>query len=260
MPEVPAQPQPQVATTTKSTNWKKISLTIVFIIVCVSIIAGIYWFMVVNKDFDDSDLTGPVPKVTTKTSTESAKEATPSAQKKKKSPSETKWVKSSDFGYFSFEYPYGWHVLIDSSDMNKPVIWFDKIPIFKIPSERPPGKLRINDTQIVEGKAVDGLSSFSEALTKEKKDKINLKEETFKVDGVVFYKLTGKMKLPEHYGGGTVGWIQYMFGFRSQTNPIVDHIYKAGLGNPRGGRDQDLEKVLEKILKSIDFRETSIIR
>ena len=73
--------QPQVTTTTKSTNWKKVSLTIVFIVVCVSIIAGIYWFFVLSKSSGASDLTGPVPKVTTKTATESANEATPSSEK-----------------------------------------------------------------------------------------------------------------------------------------------------------------------------------
>ena len=83
MPESVEQPvqQPQVTSTTKSTNWKKVLLTIVFIVGVVAVISGIYWFLVVNKGSDNSDLTGPVPKVTTKTSTESAKDSTPSAEK-----------------------------------------------------------------------------------------------------------------------------------------------------------------------------------
>ncbi len=245
-------PQPQPTSKQKSINWKRI--LIVAVIGAIVIGLGILVFLLLQPKEETTST------VTTKKATSSAKTTTPSTQTKKKSASEPKWVKSSDFGFFTFEYPYGWHVLIDSSDTANPVIWFDKTPIFKIPSERPPGKLRISDTQIVDGKAVDGISSFSNALTDEKKDKINLKEETFKVDGVVFYKLTGKMNLPEYYGGGTVGWIQYMFGLRSQTNPTVDHIFKAGFGDSRGGRDQELEKVLEKILKSIDFKETNIIR
>ncbi len=91
MPEEVQQPtqQTQVTTTSKATNWKKISFTIVFIVGCVSIIAGIYWFLVVNKTTEDSDLTGPVPKVTTKTATESAKEATKSATPSSKKAEET---------------------------------------------------------------------------------------------------------------------------------------------------------------------------
>ena len=84
MEEAPVQPQPQVTTKPKPHNWKKVILTVVFIIGVISVVSGIYWFMVVNKSSGDSDLTGPVPKVTTKTSTESAKEGTPSAQKDEK--------------------------------------------------------------------------------------------------------------------------------------------------------------------------------
>jgi hypothetical protein len=65
-------PQSQV-TTPQGTNWKKVLLTIVFILVVSGIIAGVYWYFILNKSSDNSDLTGPVPKVTTKTSTESAK-------------------------------------------------------------------------------------------------------------------------------------------------------------------------------------------
>lgn len=71
MPEVndQSEPQPQATTTPKSTNWKKIGLTIVFIIGVVAIVSSIYWFLVVQNGSSSSDLTGPVPKVTTKTAT-----------------------------------------------------------------------------------------------------------------------------------------------------------------------------------------------
>ena len=105
MDEVPIQPQPQVTTTPKTTNWKKIGLTIVFIVVCVSIIAGIYWFFVLNKTSEDSDLTGPIPKVTTKTATESAKEATSSAEKD--GTVGWKTFTSTAFKY-SIKYPSNW--------------------------------------------------------------------------------------------------------------------------------------------------------
>ena len=77
MPDVP---QPQVATT-KSHDWKKVILTILVILVASGLVVAAYWLLVLNKSSNDSDLTGPVPKVTTKTSTESAKEATSSDEK-----------------------------------------------------------------------------------------------------------------------------------------------------------------------------------
>ena len=78
MAEVPAQPQPQVATTPKPTNWKKIGLTVLIILVVTGLIAGVYWFFILDKSSDTSDLTGPVPKPQVTTSTPSA---TPSAKK-----------------------------------------------------------------------------------------------------------------------------------------------------------------------------------
>jgi hypothetical protein len=87
MPEVAQQPTPQPQfTTTKPHNWKKVILTVIFIVGVVAVVVGIYWFMVLNKSSGDSDLTGPVPKVTTKTATESAKESTESAEEATKPP------------------------------------------------------------------------------------------------------------------------------------------------------------------------------
>ena len=60
-------PQPQATTATQKHDWKKVSLTIVFILVAAGVVVGIYWFFVLNKSSDNSDLTGPVPKVTTQT-------------------------------------------------------------------------------------------------------------------------------------------------------------------------------------------------
>ena len=103
MAEVPAQNQPQVATTPKSTNWKKIGLTVLIILVVTGLIAGVYWFFILDKSSDTSDLTGPVPKVTTKTSTESATEATPSSEKDETAD----WVVYSNTTY-SVKIPPGW--------------------------------------------------------------------------------------------------------------------------------------------------------
>lgn len=70
-------PQVQVTTSNK-TSWKKIGLTVLVIIVVSGLIVGAYWFFVLNKDSDTSDLTRPVPKPNVPTATPSA---TPSAQK-----------------------------------------------------------------------------------------------------------------------------------------------------------------------------------
>lgn len=109
MPESVQQPvpQPQVKATPKSTNWKKVGFTLVFIAACASIILGIYWFFVLSKSSDNLDLTGPVPKVTTKTSTESVKKATESA--KKDETADWKTYENDKLG-FSIKYPQNWFV------------------------------------------------------------------------------------------------------------------------------------------------------
>ncbi len=116
MPEaqVPApqpNPQPQVATAAPNQhNWKKVGLTVLVILVVSGLIVAAYWFLVLNKSSEDSDLTGPVPKVTTKQATESAKEATSSAEK-----DETADWKNYKSGNFSFSYPQGWSVVKESN-------------------------------------------------------------------------------------------------------------------------------------------------
>lgn len=60
-------PQPQAVTTPKSHDWKKVGLTVLIILVVSGLLVAAYWFLVLNKSSDNSDLTGPVPKVTTKT-------------------------------------------------------------------------------------------------------------------------------------------------------------------------------------------------
>ena len=91
MPEEASQPapQPQVTVGTKSHDWKKVGLTVLIILVVAGLIVAAYWFLVLNKGSEDSDLTGPVPQVTTKTSTESAEEATKSATPISKKAEET---------------------------------------------------------------------------------------------------------------------------------------------------------------------------
>ena len=66
-------------------DWKKIVTVVVIIIAVTAIIAGAYWFLVLSKGSDISDLTGPVPKANIPAATESAtpsatQSATPSAQ------------------------------------------------------------------------------------------------------------------------------------------------------------------------------------
>ena len=68
-------PQVQVTTSNK-TSWKKIIITVVVIIVVAGLISGAYWFFVINKSSDTSDLTGPVPKPNVSTATPSATSST----------------------------------------------------------------------------------------------------------------------------------------------------------------------------------------
>ena len=73
MPEAPQPvPQPEVTTGTQPHNWKKVGLTVLIILVVSGLIVTAYWFLVLNKSSDNSDLTGPVPKTNISTSTPSA--------------------------------------------------------------------------------------------------------------------------------------------------------------------------------------------
>ncbi|MCH8821048.1 hypothetical protein IID23_00825 [Patescibacteria group bacterium] len=97
MEEVPVQPQPQV--TPQKTNWKKIGLTILIILVVTSIIASVYWFFIFERGSFNSDLK-EVPKSQVPTSTPST---TTSAEK-----DETADWKSHSTEDFSFKYPSEW--------------------------------------------------------------------------------------------------------------------------------------------------------
>lgn len=101
MPEIPVQPQPQV-TASQGTNWKKIALTVLIIIVVIGLISGVYWFFFLNKSSDISDLTGPVPKPQVTTSTPSA---TISAENDETAGWKT--YKSKNLG-ISINYPKEW--------------------------------------------------------------------------------------------------------------------------------------------------------
>ena len=99
MPEQVQQPAPQPqVTTSQGINWKRIGLTVLIIIVVTGLIAGVYWFFVLNKSSDTSDLTGPVPKSNVTT-------ATPSAEKDETAGWET--YKSKNLG-ISINYPKEW--------------------------------------------------------------------------------------------------------------------------------------------------------
>jgi len=78
MPEAAQSNQlPQVTNSVPiSHDRKKIGLTVLIILVVAGLIITAYWFLFLNKASDDSDLTGPVPKVTTNTSTDSATNTT----------------------------------------------------------------------------------------------------------------------------------------------------------------------------------------
>ena len=93
--------QPQVQTVSvKTISWSRVIITVLVIIVVTAVIAGAYWFFILNKDSDTSDLTGPVPKSNVTPATPSA---TPSTQKD--DISDWRTYKS---GEFIFKYPPNW--------------------------------------------------------------------------------------------------------------------------------------------------------
>lgn len=90
-------PQVQVTTTNK-TSWEKIGLTVLIILVVTGLIAGVYWFFILDKSSDNSDLTGPVPKPNVPT-------ATPSATSSALKDETVDWETYSNSTYkFSFKY------------------------------------------------------------------------------------------------------------------------------------------------------------
>ena len=93
------QPVPQPQVTPQKTNWKKIGLTILIILVVTSIIAIVYLFFIFERGSFVGDLKeGPKSQVPTPTPS-----ATPSVGK-----DETADWKSHSTEDFSFKYPSGW--------------------------------------------------------------------------------------------------------------------------------------------------------
>lgn len=116
--------QPQVTTNPKSINWKKIGLTVLIILVVTGLISGVYWFFILNKNTEVS--TDPiVPKPSTQTATESAKESSPSAEKSSSTEDETAgWKTYSDSRLkFQIKHPTSWKATFEdtaSASENEP--------------------------------------------------------------------------------------------------------------------------------------------
>ena len=117
-------PQVQVTTSNK-TSWRKISLTVLIIIVVSGLIVGVYWFFVLNKDSDTSDLTGPVPKPQIQTSTPSATSST-----QKDETADWKVYKSSADRY-STKYPTNFNLTEDKLSFKGKTIVTFKSPDFE---------------------------------------------------------------------------------------------------------------------------------
>jgi len=112
------QPQMQIVSV-KKISWSKVIITIFVIIVVTAIISGVYWFFILNKSSEDSDLTGPVPKPQVTTTTPSA---TPSVQEDKTA--DWKVYKSSADRY-STKYPTNFNLTEDKlSFKGKTVVTF----------------------------------------------------------------------------------------------------------------------------------------
>src|SRR3990170_8907275 len=85
-PQAPQSPAtPQVVTSSSGVSWPKIILTVIVIVVVTAIIAGAYWYFVLNKPTGGID-TGPI-----KVSTPSTKKATPSATPSAKKDETADW-------------------------------------------------------------------------------------------------------------------------------------------------------------------------
>ena len=104
MPEQVQQPTSLPQDTSQKTSWKKIIFTVLIILVVTGLIAGAYWFFVLNKNSETSDLTGPVPKPVVPTATPSA---TPSVEKEETADWKTHTDKVLGF---QVKYPNDWFV------------------------------------------------------------------------------------------------------------------------------------------------------
>ena len=225
-------------------NWKRV----VFLVVggTAIIFAGLssYYYLQLSGTADTPDIQIP-------------RETTSSAQKDKKSNNESKLtnVKAGNLA-FTFGHPNNWHVYIDTTpNENKEThIWLDETPIFISASGRPPGKIIIMDRLILEeDSTLFGFKDVNGALVESKKKYTNPKQDTFNVDGVAVYKLSGEQKLSEIVGGGSANAIEFLLGFRSDSSPTVDHVISfsvAGLSSQTPRKDFE---ILEKIVKSIKF-------
>lgn len=75
----PAQNPQVVSSGGVGMDWKKIITVVVIIIAVTAIIAGAYWYFVIQNGSSDSEFTGPVPKVNVDTASPSADSASSSA-------------------------------------------------------------------------------------------------------------------------------------------------------------------------------------
>jgi len=232
----------------KKFNWKKV----VFVVIggAAIIFAGLssYYYLQFNS-LDTSPQLKP-------------REASSSAQKNDNKKEEEGLVTVKEgLLPFTFGHPTNWHVYIDTTpNENKEThIWFDESPIFVSASGRPPGKILIRDLLILDqDSTLFGFKDVNGALTKAKKKYVSSKQETFTIDSATVYKLSGKQNLSEFVGGGSVDSFEYYIGFRSDSNPTVDHVVEFGvvtLSKDTPKKDFD---TLEKIVKSLKF--TRIIR
>ena len=121
MPEVSPQPsqpiQPQVQPEQgKGISWKKILVSVGVIAVVAGIIAGaLYWYFVINEEETTTT-------ETTKVSTPSSKQATPSAKKEKDETADWKTYTNSSLG-FSIKYPSGWYTKETPSNPSSPLTY-----------------------------------------------------------------------------------------------------------------------------------------
>lgn len=69
---VPSQNPQVVSSVSGGMDWKKVIMVVVAIIAITAVIAGAYWYFVIQNGSSDSDLLGPVPTANINTATSSA--------------------------------------------------------------------------------------------------------------------------------------------------------------------------------------------
>lgn len=235
-----AQPQTPIS---KKTNWKKVALTLIFVIFAVGVVIAIYWFLILNKP-------EPTTPVTTKQTTPSTKVSTPSS--KKDETADWKEIKNDVLGY-TIKYPKGWGVLRCHESST------DLIADYEIKhSNSETGELLAGvdicgsgaRTRIIifRGKVFsDGAAVWSQSGTGKH---TNYKKEEIIVDGKKGVKSSYISKQSPGIAEG-IEFIEYIFNGTSDEALIIN--YYRSPADELNPQQPDYSDILEKMVSTLKF-------